>query len=114
MTDMLDAIRQAEAIGATPEQLAPIFDLQKKAMWRLDFVSSENSNGFHADQEAMRILGESIDYSRQAEAAALRLRAPEAPQPTREIKPVEGVTPTEKPPADASKEAKSDGADKEN
>ena len=78
MTDMLDAIREAKAAGATPEQLAPIFELQRKAMWRLDFISSENSMGFHADQEAVRILGESIDYSRQAQAAALRLRAPAA------------------------------------
>jgi nitrite reductase (cytochrome c-552) len=96
MTDMLDAIREAQAAGATAEQLAPIFDLQKKAMWRLDFVSSENSMGFHADQESMRILGESIDYSRQAVAAALRLRAPAAPKPTEPVKPVEGVTPKEK------------------
>ncbi|HJQ81053.1 MAG TPA: ammonia-forming cytochrome c nitrite reductase subunit c552 [Lacipirellulaceae bacterium] len=104
MTDMLDAILEAKAAGATPEQLAPIFELQKKAMWRLDFISSENSDGFHADQEAMRILGESIDYSRQAQAAALRLRAPAAPAIDREMKPIEGVTPTEKPPpgADAS------------
>ncbi len=33
----------------------------------------ENSKGFHADQEAARILGESIDYSRKATSAALRL-----------------------------------------
>jgi nitrite reductase (cytochrome c-552) len=64
-------------------------------MWRLDFISSENSIGFHADQEAMRILGESIDYSRQAQALALRLRAPVAPPSTREVKPVEGVTPSD-------------------
>jgi nitrite reductase (cytochrome c-552) len=95
MTDMLDAIREAESAGATDEQLAPIFDLQKKAMWRLDFISSENSIGFHADQEAMRILGESIDYSRQAQVLALRLRAPAAPPSTREVKPVEGVTPSD-------------------
>jgi nitrite reductase (cytochrome c-552) len=113
MTDMLDAIRQAEAAGATPEQLAQIFDLQKKAMWRLDFVSSENSNGFHADQEAMRVLGESIDYSRQAEVAALRLRATEAPQPTGDVKPVEGVTPSQKPPADAGTEAGSGSGNKQ-
>jgi nitrite reductase (cytochrome c-552) len=92
MTDMLDAIREAEAAGATAEQLAPILNLQKMAMWRLDFVSSENSKGFHADQEAMRILGESIDYSRQAQAAALQHRAPAAPTVTRPTLPVEGVT----------------------
>lgn len=98
MTDMLDAIREAEAAGATPEQLAPIFQLQKKAMWRLDFISSENSMGFHADQEAVRILGESIDYSRQAQAMALRQRAPEAPELDRPIDPIQGVTAAEKAP----------------
>ncbi len=74
MTDMLDSIRQAQAAGATTEQLAPIFELQRKAMWRLDFISSENSTGFHADQESVRILGESIDYSRQAQVRAVQVR----------------------------------------
>jgi nitrite reductase (cytochrome c-552) len=92
LTDMLDEIRSAEAAGATAEQLDPIHQLQRKAMWRLDFINSENSMGFHADQEAARILGESIDYSRQAEAAALRLRAPAAPKSDREVAPIQGVT----------------------
>ncbi len=96
MTDMLDAIRDAQAAGATEEQLVPIFELQKKGMWRLDFISSENSLGFHADQEAMRILGESIDYCRQAEAMALRLRAPEPPEHDLPRVPVKGVTPTDR------------------
>ena len=73
MTDMLDAIVIAQENGATEAQLEPIRDLQRKAMWRLDYISSENSKGFHADQEAARILGESIDYSRQAQAAAYKL-----------------------------------------
>jgi nitrite reductase (cytochrome c-552) len=30
-------------------------------MWRLDYIASENSKGFHASQEAARILAESID-----------------------------------------------------
>ncbi len=99
MTDMLDALLEARASGATDEQLAPIFELQRKAMWRLDYVSSENSKGFHADQEAARILGESIDYSRQAQARALRLRAPEAPSvPEIPSEPVQGVTPRSEAP----------------
>jgi nitrite reductase (cytochrome c-552) len=94
MTDMLDAILEAKAAGATEAQLAPVFALQRKAMWRLDYVSSENSRGFHADQEAARILGESIDFSRQAQAMALRLRAPAAPSTAGlPVRPVEGVTP---------------------
>ena len=63
-------------------------------------ISSENSRGFHADQEAARILGESIDYSRQAQAMALRLRIPEAPDTgLLEIRPVEGVS-SRQPPTD--------------
>jgi len=94
MTDMLDAIMEAKAAGATDAQLDPILRLQGKAMWRLDYISSENSRGFHAPQEAARILGESIDYSRQAQAMALRLRAPAAPDTSSlPVEPVKGITP---------------------
>jgi nitrite reductase (cytochrome c-552) len=75
MTDMLDAIKSAQTAGVSESSLKPVLDLQRKAMWRLDFISSENSHGFHADQEAMRVLAESIDYSRQAEIQALRQTA---------------------------------------
>jgi nitrite reductase (cytochrome c-552) len=96
MTEMLDAIMEAKAVGADDAALKEIFTLQRKAMWRLDFISSENSRGFHADQEAARILGESIDYSRQAQAAALRLRAPPVPgADDLPVEPVQGVTPKE-------------------
>lgn len=73
MTDMLDAIIAAQANDATEEELASIRQLQRRAVWRLDYVSSENSSGFHADQESAKILAEAIDYSRQAQAAANRL-----------------------------------------
>jgi len=54
-----------EKAGATETQLAPALALQRKAQWRLDFVAAENSMGFHAPAETLRILGESIDYARQ-------------------------------------------------
>ena len=98
LTDMLDAIRSAKAAGATPEQLAPAHALQRQAQWRLDFVSSENSMGFHADQETARVLGESIDFARQAQVAALSIRTPQAPAATQPAEPVHGVTPTEAAP----------------
>lgn len=97
LTDMLDAIRAANAHGVNPEQKAKLDELQRKAMFRLDYISSENSMGFHADQEAMRILAESIDYSRQAQALALELRAPPAPANDSPITPVQGITPTTRP-----------------
>jgi nitrite reductase (cytochrome c-552) len=75
LTDMLDAIKGAKQAGVSAEQLAPILALQRKAQWRLDFVNAENSMGFHASQETARVLGESIDYARQAQVAAVALRA---------------------------------------
>jgi nitrite reductase (cytochrome c-552) len=35
----------------------------------LDFVEVENSTGFHAPQEAARILGESINFARKGQIA---------------------------------------------
>lgn len=62
-------LSDARKAGATDEQLQAARALQRKAQWRLDFVSAENSTGFHAPQEAARILAESIDYARQGELA---------------------------------------------
>ena len=41
--------------------------LQRQAQFRLDFVEAENSTGFHAPEEAARILGEAIDFARQGQ-----------------------------------------------
>jgi nitrite reductase (cytochrome c-552) len=73
LTDMLDAINEARAAGVSDERLKPALDFQRKAQWRLDFVNAENSMGFHADQEAARLLGESIDFCRQAQVEAMKL-----------------------------------------
>ncbi len=69
----LDAMKAAKERGATPDQLAAAKALQRKAQWRIDYIAAENSMGFHAPQEAARILGEAIDYARQGEIAAQTL-----------------------------------------
>ncbi len=74
LMDLLDAVQAARARGATAEELKPALEFQRKAQWRLDFIAAENSMGFHAPQEAARILGEAIDYARQGQAAALQVR----------------------------------------
>lgn len=71
---LLDEIIAARKRGASDEDLKTAFEMQKKAQWRLDFVSAENSMGFHAPQEAARILAESIDYARQGQIAAQALK----------------------------------------
>jgi len=73
--DLIDTILATRAEGATDAQLAPAFQMQRKAQWRLDYVAAENSMGFHAPQEAARILGEAADLARQGQVAALRWRS---------------------------------------
>jgi nitrite reductase (cytochrome c-552) len=53
--------------------LKELEELQRAAQWRLDLVAAENSMGFHAPQEMARLLGESIDLSRQAQVKAAAL-----------------------------------------
>ncbi len=76
---LLDAVAAAKGKGATPEQLAAALKLQRRAQWRLDFIAAENSMGFHAPQEAARVLAEAIDYARQGQVAALTALEPSAP-----------------------------------
>jgi len=73
ITALIDTIKAAKQAGATPEQLNPALELQRKAQWRLDFIAAENSMGFHAPQEAAKVLGEALDYARQGELAVVRL-----------------------------------------
>jgi nitrite reductase (cytochrome c-552) len=68
----MDAIVKAKADGATEEQLKPALEMQRKAQWRLDFVAAENSMGFHAPQEAARVLGEAADMARQGQILAIQ------------------------------------------
>ena len=67
----IDAIVVAQTAGATDEQLEAARTLHRSAQMRWDFVSSENSTGFHSPQEAARILAEAIDLARQAQIAAI-------------------------------------------
>ena len=65
--DLINDNKAARAAGKTDEQLSAARSFQRKAQFYLDFVEAENSTGFHAPQEAARILGESINFSRQGQ-----------------------------------------------
>jgi nitrite reductase (cytochrome c-552) len=66
---LITDIREAATAGRPERTLAKPRDFQRKAQFYLDFVEAENSTGFHAPQEAARILAESIDFSRQGQVA---------------------------------------------
>lgn len=67
LMDLIDDLKSAKAAGISTNELAKAQDFQRKAQFYLDFVEAENSTGFHAPQEAARILGESIDFSRKGQ-----------------------------------------------
>ena len=61
-------IKAAKAAGATDAQLEPSRHQQRRGQFLLDFIEAENSMGFHADQEAMRVLALSLDETRRGQA----------------------------------------------
>jgi nitrite reductase (cytochrome c-552) len=78
LLDLINDLKLAKVSGKPEAELAPAQNFQRKAQFYLDFVEAENSTGFHAPQEAARILGESINFSRQGQNG-LRGAAPPAP-----------------------------------
>ncbi|MGH7478192.1 MAG: ammonia-forming cytochrome c nitrite reductase subunit c552, partial [Candidatus Methylomirabilales bacterium] len=69
LVGLINDIKGARGAGATDAELASARDFQRRAQFLLDFVEAENSTGFHAPQEAARILGESINFARQGQIA---------------------------------------------
>jgi nitrite reductase (cytochrome c-552) len=69
-------LKDARQKGVPDAQLEEPRRLQRRAQFMLDFVEAENSTGFHAPEEAERVLAESIDYARQGQLALRARRAP--------------------------------------
>lgn len=69
LMDLIDDIASAAASGASPDVLSRARDQHRQAQFLLDFIEAENSMGFHAPQEAMRVLATSIEHTRQGQAA---------------------------------------------
>ena len=59
---------KADSVRAS-DRITKARDFQRKAQFLTDFVEAENSMGFHADQEAARILARAIDYARRGQIA---------------------------------------------
>lgn len=66
---LIDDLKKAKETGRGGAELAQPRHFQRMAQFYLDFVEAENSTGFHAPQEAARILGESINLTRQGQLA---------------------------------------------
>jgi nitrite reductase (cytochrome c-552) len=85
---LIGDIKQAKASGAGDPELETSRRHQRRAQFLLDFIEAENSMGFHADQEAVRVLALSLDEARRGQASlpgsratpGARTGAPAAPE----------------------------------
>lgn len=71
LLEAIDAIVAAQEAGASDEALAEARNWHRRAQLRWDFISSENSTGFHSPQEAARVLAMSIDQAHRARMSAM-------------------------------------------
>jgi nitrite reductase (cytochrome c-552) len=69
LVDLINDLKAARLINRSDAGMTAAQNFQRKAQFYLDFVEAENSTGFHAPQEAARILGESINFSRLGQNA---------------------------------------------
>lgn len=69
LMNLIADLSAAKAAGRSDADLKTARSLQRQAQFLLDFIEAENSTGFHAPQEAARILAQSVDLSRQGQIA---------------------------------------------
>jgi nitrite reductase (cytochrome c-552) len=74
LVGLIGDIKAARSAGATDDQLTAARDEQRQAQFLLDFIEAENSMGFHAPQEAMRVLALSVDHARKGQLAVRAVR----------------------------------------
>ena len=71
---IIDAINAIKTAAANPDADAALLDqardLHRKAQFMWDFVSAENSTGFHNPEYALKILADSTNLARQAQMLA--------------------------------------------
>ncbi|HCF57023.1 MAG TPA: ammonia-forming cytochrome c nitrite reductase subunit c552 [Myxococcales bacterium] len=67
LVGLIGDLERAREAGRGDAELARARYLQRRAQFFLDFVEAENSTGFHAPEEAERILAEAIDFARQGQ-----------------------------------------------
>jgi nitrite reductase (cytochrome c-552) len=73
-------IKAARGRGASDADLERARNHQRRAQFLLDFIEAENSMGFHADQEAVRVLALSMDETRRGQATVPGSGSSEGPR----------------------------------
>ncbi len=67
LMDLIDELKKAKEAGATDEQLKAAWAGQRKGQFFIDLVEAENSVGFHAPGEELRVLTQALDAIRKGQ-----------------------------------------------
>jgi nitrite reductase (cytochrome c-552) len=76
LMDLIADIKKAKESGATDADLKAALEAQRKAGFFIDFVEAENSVGFHAPGEALRILTQALDAVRKGQNSLRSIQPP--------------------------------------
>lgn len=90
LMDLIDETARARKAGVADAQLKPVWEAQRKAQFFIDYVEAENSAGFHAPGEELRLLTVALDEIRKGQIA---LRDIERGSPKRASAPAPGAPP---------------------
>lgn len=80
LMNLIDDIATAQKSGTPETQLDAARDYQRKAQFLIDYVEAENSSGFHAPGETLRILTDATDYVRKGHLVLRGVTLPEPPK----------------------------------
>lgn len=69
LTEFIGQLGEAKDRIKDRKKLDEIYKYQRAAQFYVDFIEAENSMGFHAPGEALRVLGLSIDQTRKGQEA---------------------------------------------
>jgi nitrite reductase (cytochrome c-552) len=67
LMDLIADIKTAKAAGGSETDLKAALEAQRKAGFFIDFVEAENSAGFHAPGEELRVLTQALDAIRKGQ-----------------------------------------------
>jgi nitrite reductase (cytochrome c-552) len=92
LIELIDDIQAARAAGRSDVDLAVARDMQRKAQFYVDYVEAENSMGFHAPGESLRILTDATDFARKGQLALRGVKPAPQPKSPGERMPTENPT----------------------
>jgi nitrite reductase (cytochrome c-552) len=67
LMELIEDTKKRKAAGATDAELKPAWEAQRKAQFFIDLVEAENSVGFHAPGEELRILNQALEAIRKGQ-----------------------------------------------